>query len=60
MKRKYLVIAGIGLAWVTAAVFFFRYRNRLSGSKSKGKADKKTADGEKHIRNVMKKSKLAL
>jgi|GEM_PF-5277130 len=58
MKTKYMVLAAI--AGLTAAVCFMIFRSGKKGTKAHEDIKKQTAYAEKHIRDVMNKSKLAL
>jgi myosin-crossreactive antigen len=58
MKTIYFAIAG--LAGLAAAVYYFRFGNRLKGISTYENLKKRPAYGEKHLRGIMKKSKHAL
>lgn len=55
MKTIYFAIAG--LAGLAAAVYYFRFGNRLKGISSYENIKKRPAYGEKHLRGIIKKSK---
>jgi hypothetical protein len=58
MKIKFLALTG--LAGLAVAVYYFKLRHKTKGISTYENIKKQTANGERHIRDVMKKSKLAL
>jgi hypothetical protein len=56
MKTKYLALAG--LVGIAAVLYFLKFRNRSKMTKQPGTPIRPNA--EKHIRDIMKKSKLAV
>jgi LPXTG-motif cell wall-anchored protein len=58
MKTRFWAIAG--LAGLTAAIYYFRFRRKTEGVRTYKNIKKQIAYGEKHIRSVMNKSKHVL
>ena len=58
MKTRFWAIAG--LAGLTAAIYYFRFRRQTKAVRTYKNMKKQIAYGEKHIRGIMKKSKHAL
>jgi Na+/melibiose symporter-like transporter len=56
MKTKYLAFAGI----ISIAAIFCFFKLRQRSNKTKQTPAHKKAKAEKHIRDIMKKSKLAV
>ena len=58
MKTKYLALAG--LVGIATAVYYFKFRKGSRGNSIPVTLKKQTVQGEEHIREIMKKSKLAV
>jgi hypothetical protein len=57
MKTKFLIA---GVAAVAAVCYFFKFHKGVDRTNQSGRRSKTSVIGENHIREIMKKSKLAV